>query len=189
MLANLVLASALDSEAAFLAVVVLEESELVVPEALAGWAEGLKELARDRFGFQNLDVKSGQPERTVSVRSGERPLFEIELRAVELEGTAPTRQVAALLAALSSPGGKPLHILESMKLKRLDSSWPFRVEVQIKWLVATAAPTPISKQFSALVKSPQEGEYGPVAPGSWTRSVVPMLHWGRREEPFQESSH
>lgn len=147
------------------------ESQMATPETLSDWARRVEILARDRFRFQNLQVKTGPEIKTIRVPVGGNPDFELRLQTLELSGSATTRDAAGLVASLNVAGTKFLCSLETMELKAQVPGEELPVHLYFRWLVATG--TKIAGTAEEKVK-----------PDPWPITAAPELHWGLRVEPF-----
>ncbi len=149
-------------------------SSLITPDQLADWAKRIELLARDRFGFEDLQVTVGDPERTIPMPCADRPIFEVQLYALELEGKTTSRSCAGFLASLRQPNVKLLCPLETMELQAQALETGFPLKVRLHWLVAAVAKKPGTLP-AAVDPSSETGSWPP---------LTPRLSWGLREEPF-----
>lgn len=149
--------------------VVKLEDQLLSSGALQLLAQRLEDLAQDRFGFLDLELKEGAVEKRLEIPVKGGLGLTIELKSLQIKGTATSRNVAALLAAIHHPGFKLLCPLEEIELKTAKEKEPLPVAVELKWLVATVPSRP--PEWGAKVES-------------WAPPEKPSLRWGAREELF-----
>lgn len=143
------------------------EGFLPSSEALAAWADRLEVLARDQYGFRNLQVKVGRLEEPMAASLPQEDLpSPITMRSLDLQGVASSRDIAGLLIALNDSELKLLCPLEVMELMANGEPPLLPVGLHLKWAVATS--TASSRRISS----------GPWPP------ATPVLKWGEREEPF-----
>lgn len=153
------------------------ERSLATPEMLSEGLLRLENIARDRFGFRDIEIKVGPPEKTIRIpRPPNGPDFEVQLISLELQGNCTTRQTAGLLARI---GQASLHLvcsLQTMTLTASNPDQPLPVNVRLKWLVAASG--------SALDAQPPTGHSPGFARVTPTASGE-APKWGSREEPFR----
>jgi hypothetical protein len=138
-------------------------------EELEGWANELRRMAKEEFGFPDPEVAVGMVERKIEIPIEPLPSFKLELYAVELKGKTTTRLAAGLLAAVDRGRTKRLCPLETLELKSISPAAAQTVEARLKWLVAVS---------DRSVRLPR-----PSAPAP--EPAAAPLPWGGREEPFQ----
>ena len=145
-------------------VAALKES-MVSPDALDGQARRLERLASDRFGVEGKVTVSEQAVEKISVPLEGQPDLEILLHSLEMKGTAQTRALAGLVAAVGDSAFRPVFPLVGMELHHAEPGENPPVEFLLKWLVAVSpdAPLPVQQDL------PASG---------------PRIVWGSREEPF-----
>lgn len=140
------------------------KSVLVASGAPADQAGRLKRLAQERFGIANPDVTAEKaPIEKVSVPLGGRSSLDVRLHPLEMRGTASTRNLAGLVAAVSDPAFKPICPLVAMELRSLPGQG--QVEFLFRWLMAVSpdSSTPVDTQLPPPGRPPA---------------------WGHRQEPF-----
>ncbi len=145
------------------------EAYLAAPDTLSEWAKRIEDIARDRYGFGDLQVKVGSaPERSVRIPLFEESSLEVHLYPIELEGTATARSGAAFLNSMDTASFKLLCPLTSMQVKALEPEAPRPVRFRFKWLAAT------------LPQPPQNLPQGE----GWKMPAATTVAWGGREDPF-----
>lgn len=142
-------------------------ARLATPQILSEWAKALESSAKERFGFHEVTVNVGAVEKTVAADLGEKAALEAQMVALELKGTATTRNAAAFLAELASTDLRILCPLQSMRLEAQGPEQTDPVTLRLKWLVAT---------------STKPAQPDSVLPALDKRASSPA--WGWREEPF-----
>ncbi|MDO8730624.1 MAG: hypothetical protein Q7J69_05555 [Candidatus Omnitrophota bacterium] len=141
------------------------KGSMVSPDGLGAQAARLERLASEQFGVEGKITVSDQPVQKVSVPLEGQPALEILLHSLEMKGTAQTRALAGLAAAVGDPAFRPVCPLVGMELHPAGPTENRPVEFLLKWLVAVSPDSPAPAQ-QAL-------------PAAGSRIV-----WGPREEPF-----
>lgn len=141
------------------------KASLAAPDALDVQANRLKRLAA-RFGIRDAQVAAeSAPTEKITVPLEGQPDFEIRLHSLEMKGTASTRSIAGLAAAVADPVFKPISPLVGMRLEEAPAGENQPVKFTLRWLIAVSPGSPAGMN--------QE------LPSSGTPPA-----WGRREEPF-----
>lgn len=151
--------------------------QLPTREQLLDWTQALERAARERFGFQDLQVKLGPSEKTMPVSFKNSFPFEVDLLPLELRASATTQEVARFLADLKGGNEGLLCSLESMEMKALEPSAHKPVGVRVKWLIASASRIPLMT-LGKVVPPIKPADLKSPGPGNLS------LDWGWREEPF-----
>ncbi len=152
--------------------------QLPTREQLLDWTQALERAARERFGFQDLQVKLGPSEKTMPVSFKNSFPFEVDLLPLELRASVTTQEVARFLADLKGENEQLLCSLEFLEMQSLEPTAHKPVGVRVKWLIASASripPMTLGKVAPPIkpadLKSPGTGNLS--------------LDWGWREELFQ----
>ncbi len=142
------------------------KASLAAPDALEAQAGRLKRLAA-RFNIRDLQMAPAEePTEKLTIPLEGQPDFEIRLHRIEMTGSAPTRNLAALVKAVSDPSFKPICPLVAMQLEQASPADVQPVKFTLRWLIAVS-PGSAAGVDQAL---PPAGE---------------SPRWGLREEPFQ----
>lgn len=136
------------------------KSVLLSRRALEELARQLKDLARERYGVEKLEVMAGdRPTQILAVPLDGRLDFEAHLYALELSGVTTTRSAAALVAAMGESSPKLLAALVGMEMRRSGPGDDQPVHLSLRWRLAIS-PASEEAALSAPLQAPARPEWG-----------------------------
>ncbi len=141
------------------------KGSMASPDGLDDQAGRLERLAA-KFGIQGARVSAEEsPTEKIAVPMEGQPDLEIRLHRLEMKGTASSRDIALLVAAVGDPAFKPVCPLVVMELESPTSESGEPVDFLLRWLIAVSP-----------------GSSGSIEPDLLPPGTPPA--WGPREEPF-----
>lgn len=143
----------------------------------------LQDLARETYRIRDPSVEfSKMPVRTFTLTDEGRPNLEIALYAVEVEGSAGSREAARFLAALSAARFVPLCAMTSAEFQAAESVSRRPVHFRARWLVPVLSETGRERLLTLLPQA-HRPTVGSVFAGPGPEFEGPA--WGDRTEPFR----